>query len=281
MRRWRESSLSDQFRIFMRIAYDGRGFHGFAAQPGVRTVAGTLLDALAATSYKCVGMVCAGRTDAGVHATGQVVHVDVDGDTDGDVDRPFSTDSLAKSLNRMLAPEIVIRQCGIAPAGFDARHSATARSYRYTILNSALPDPLMAHRVWHVKYPLDARSMRMASDCILGTHDFSAFCRRRKGENPGTPIIRKVLRSELSVSPLDSEDEGSILRFGISAGSFCHQMVRSLVGTFVEVGRGRRTPADVYYLLQSPAGCRVSTVAPSAGLCLVQVDYDDCELYGE
>ncbi|MHB8264189.1 MAG: tRNA pseudouridine(38-40) synthase TruA [Acidimicrobiales bacterium] len=277
--------MSDQVRVFMRIAYDGRDFHGFASQPGVRTVAGTLIDALGAMSCECAGMVCAGRTDAGVHARGQVVHVDIDldRDIDGEAGKGgvFSPGSLARSLNRMLAPEIVVRQCGIAPPGFDARHSATARSYRYIILNSALPDPLMVHRVWHVKDSLDVRAMRMAADCILGTHDFSAFCRRRKGDNPGTPIIRKVLRSEVSASPLDSEEEGKILRFDISAGSFCHQMVRSLVGTFVEVGRGRRTPADVYCLLQSPAGSRVSILAPAEGLCLMQVDYDGCEIYGK
>ena len=268
-----QENAANRVRIFMRIAYDGRGFHGFAYQPEVRTVAGVLSDAFDAMSCSHSSIVCAGRTDAGVHAKGQVVHVDVD--------EAFSPRNLAGSLNRMLAPEVVIREAGMAPPDFHARYSATARSYRYTILNSWMPDPLMVHRVWHVREPLDVRSMRMAADCILGAHDFSAFCRRRKGESPGTPIVREVFRSELIVSFPDDQAEGRVLMLDISGGSFCHQMVKSLVGTYVEVGRGRLTPADVYCLLQSPAGSRVSTLAPSAGLCLMRVDYDGCELRDE
>ncbi len=264
-----QGNNANRVRIFMRIAYDGQGFHGFAYQPEVRTVAGVLRDAFDAMSCDHSGIICAGRTDAGVHAKGQVVHVDVD--------EAFSPRNLARSLNRMLAPEVVIREAGTAPPNFHARYSATARSYRYTILNSGLPDPLMVHRAWHVRESLDVRAMQMAADCTLGTHDFSAFCRRRKGEIPGTPIVREVFRSELIVSLLDDEAEGRVLMFDISAGSFCHQMVRSLV----EVGRGRLTPADVYCLLQSPAGSRVSMLAPSEGLCLMRVDYDGCELRDE
>lgn len=323
---------TSRVRVFMRLAYDGSGFHGFAFQPGCRTVAGALMDAIKAIAYDCDGIVCAGRTDAGVHARDQVIHVDIN--VGGQL---VSPGNMARSLNKMLSPEVVILQAGIAPAGFDARHSATARSYMYTIMNTLHPDPLMARQVWHVRAPLDVRSMRTAADCMLGVHDFSAFCRRKKGDKSGTPITREILSTRLEVRKWDerwrdgdgvrdgrgrgdaledynrerdgrwrdgdgvwigneagsgdiierdnaagrgeSINSGRVVVFEVAARSFCHQMVRSLVGMLVEVGRGRSTPADVYSLLQGHS--RVSFVAPPEGLCLTRVDYGGIELLGE
>ncbi len=288
----------------MRLAYDGSGFHGFAFQPDCRTVAGVLMDAMKSITYKCSGIACAGRTDAGVHARDQVIHVDID------ANRLVSPGSIARSLNKMLSPEVVILQAGMAPVGFDARYSAKSRSYMYTIMNTLHPDPLLERQVWHVGTPLDVRSMRTAADCILGVHDFSAFCRRKKGDKSGAPIIREVLDTRLVLRRWDerwwygdevriggelgsegrienksqagcagSISSGNVITFEVTAKSFCHQMVRSLVGMLVEVGKGKRAPADVYSLLQGHS--RVSSVAPPEGLCLSRVDYDGIELLGE
>jgi tRNA pseudouridine38-40 synthase len=215
-------------------------------------------------------LVCAGRTDAGVHAKGQVVHVNVR----EDVDR----DRLVRSVNTMLKPAVVIRHAEVAPPGFDARRSARARRYRYLILEDQTADPLLAPVVWHVPGPLDLRAMSSAADALLGEHDFRAFCRRVPGTEPGTPITRKVLDARFAEIPMRSAELGPgarLLRFDIEATSFCHQMVRSLVGTLVEVGRGRRRASDVNWLLQSGDRSRVGgVIAPPQGLCLVGVDYD-------
>ena len=258
-------------RLRLTISYDGAGFRGFAVQPGQRTVAGALADAIAVVVGHRVELVCAGRTDAGVHAKGQVVHVDV---REG-VDRA----RLIRSVNTLLKPTVVVRSAEVAPPGFDARRSARARRYRYLILEDETPDPLLAPLAWHVPGPLDLRAMASAADALLGEHDFRAFCRRVPGTEAGTPIRRRVLDARFTDIPVRPGELGPgarLLRFDISATSFCHQMVRSVVGALVEVGRGRRRAADVNWLLQSGDRSRVGgVIAPPQGLCLVGVDYDE------
>lgn len=258
-------------RLRLTISYDGAGFRGFAVQPGQRTVAGALADAIAVVVGHRVELVCAGRTDAGVHARGQVVHVDV---RDG-----VDSARLVRSVNTLLEPTVVVRCAEVAPAGFDARRSARARHYRYLILEDETSDPLLAPVVWHVPGPLDLRSMASAADALLGEHDFRAFCRRVPGTEAGTPIRRRVLDARFSDLPVRAGELGPstrLLRFDISATSFCHQMVRSVVGALVEVGRGRRRASDVNWLLQSGDRSRVGgVIAPPQGLCLVGVDYDE------
>jgi tRNA pseudouridine38-40 synthase len=258
-------------RLRLTISYDGVGFRGFAVQPGQRTVAGALADAIAVIVGHRVELVCAGRTDAGVHAKGQVVHVDV---REG-VDRA----RLIRSVNTLLKPTVVVRSAEVAPPGFDARRSARARRYRYLILEDETPDPLLAPLAWHVPGPLDLRAMASAADALLGEHDFRAFCRRVPGTEVGTPIRRRVLDARFTDIPVRPGELGPgarLLRFDISATSFCHQMVRSVVGALVEVGRGRRRAADVNWLLQSGDRSRVGgVIAPPHGLCLVGVDYDE------
>src|SRR4051794_1576480 len=151
----------------MVVAYHGAKFRGFAAQPGVRTVAGELGRAIERVVRHRVEITCAGRTDAGVHAAGQVIHIDVRAD---DLD----LDSLQRSCNRTLGPEIVVRAVEVAPEGFDARRSATGRTYRYTILNTRFNDPFTAHLAWHVDSPLDLRAMQLACDPLFGEHDFAS-----------------------------------------------------------------------------------------------------------
>ncbi len=258
-------------RLRLTISYDGAGFRGFAVQPGQRTVAGALGDALAVVVGHRVELVCAGRTDAGVHARGQVVHVDVRPDVE--------PARLIRSVNTLLKPAVVVRSAEVALAGFDARRSARGRRYRYLILEDETPDPLLAPVAWHVPGPLDLRAMASGADALLGEHDFRAFCRRVPGTAPGTPIPRRVLDAGFSVVPLRPGELGPgarLLRFDIEATSFCHQMVRSVVGALVEVGRGRRRAADVNWLLQSGDRSRVGgVIAPPQGLCLVGVDYDE------
>ena len=258
------------------IAYDGAAFRGFAAQPEVPTVAGALSHALGRTARmpEAPLITCAGRTDAGVHARGQVVHVDL----------PAAASSdgvwLARALNRQLAPEVVVRRAEAVGPDFDARRLATSRSYRYLVWNAPAPDPLLAPVAWHVRDPLDLGSMRTASDVFLGTHDFRSFCRRPVGSDASRPLVRRVTTARWHVDegPEASDADGGtgetrLLRFEITAGSFCHQMVRSLVGSLVEVGRGRENAAGLMERLRAVSRHRMPDPAPALGLCLVSVSY--------
>jgi tRNA pseudouridine38-40 synthase len=267
----RRAPSAERTRLRLDVSYDGTGFRGFAAQPGQRTVAGVLADAIAVVAGHPVELVCAGRTDAGVHAEGQVVHVDVHPEVD--------VDRLLRSVNTITAPQVVVRAAGAAPDGFDARRSACARRYRYLIYEAPTADPLLARQAWHVEGPLDLRAMVSAADCFVGEHDFRAFCRRVPGSSPDAPIMRRVLDARLGEVPgPDGErpSAGRLLRFDVTATSFCHQMVRSIVGILAEVGRGRRRASDVVWLLREGDRSRVGgVIAPPQGLCLVAVAYDD------
>ena len=285
----------------MIVAYDGSGFHGFAAQPGLQTVAGSLCDAIGKVTGHRVELVCAGRTDSGVHAWGQVVHVDLD--------PAVEPDALAKSVNSMVGPRIVVRQISVAPDGFDARHSALARRYGYLILNSPVASPFLAATSWHVGDALDMHALMLAADPLIGEHDFSSFCRRAPDKKPGDPMVRKVLGVKWSeVDPWPPmQGSGShgagttsgasaagaagaggvagaagacdvaggirLLRFEIISTSFCHQMVRSLVGTMVEMGRGRRTAGEMAAIIRSKDRAFAAPPAPPHGLCLEEVIY--------
>jgi tRNA pseudouridine38-40 synthase len=255
-------------RLRLDVAYSGAGFRGFAAQPGQRTVGGELAAAIATAVGHGVELTCAGRTDAGVHATGQVVHVDVRAGMD--------MTKLVRSVNAMLGPSVVVRASAVAAPGFDARRSATARRYRYLVLEADTPDPLLAPMAWQVPGPLDLRAMVAGADALVGEHDFRAFCRRRPGALPGTPVRRRVIDArfrQVAVPPGELGDPARLLRFDVEADSFCHQMVRSIVGVLVEVGRGRRRVADVTWLLQSGDRSRGGVIAPPHGLCLTGVTY--------
>ncbi len=259
-------------RWVLRLAYDGAPFRGFAAQDGQVTVAGALSEALGRHVGTPVTLVCAGRTDAGVHALDQVVHFDVPEHVAASLDAA----ALVRSCNRQLAPAVAVRSAAPAPAGFDARRSATARRYRYLVLNAPVPDPLLAPRAWHVADPLDVRTMATAADALVGEHDFRAFCRRPPGAGRGDPIVRRVLTTAFTtVSGVLAPPVGTLVAFEIAANAFCHQMVRSIVGTLVEVGRGRRRPADVVATLRSADRGSAAQPAPPHGLTLVAVRYGD------
>ena len=171
-------------RVRMTVAYHGGGYRGFAAQQGVKTVGGALAQSLERTLGHPVKLTCAGRTDAGVHAWGQVVSFDAEA-------ARLDPVRLQRSVNRQLAPAIVVRDACVAPPDFDARRSALSRCYRYSVFNRPVPDPFLASTTWHVDTPLDVRAMQTAGDPLIGEHDFSSFCRAPPGE--GVTLVRRVL----------------------------------------------------------------------------------------
>lgn len=248
-------------RLRATVAYDGSGFRGFARNEGVATVQAVLEEALGRVVRVPVSLTCAGRTDAGVHAWGQVIGFDA----------PEGTDvlRLQRSVNELVGPVVVLREVSVAAAGFDARHDARWRSYRYTILNRPVPDPFRVATAWWVPQPLDLALLRLGCDPFIGEHDFSSFCRRPGPQVDGTPrsLVRRVLDARWV-------DEGQgVLRFDIRATSFCHQMVRSIVGTVVETGLGRRRPGELLGILAARDRGAAGRVAPPHGLCLWEVGY--------
>ncbi|MDA8062971.1 MAG: tRNA pseudouridine(38-40) synthase TruA [Actinomycetota bacterium] len=244
-------------RVRLLVAYLGTGFRGFAAQPGQRTVAGVLGAALERHLRHTVELTCAGRTDAGVHAWGQVVSLEARADAD--------LGALERSLNRALRPEVAIRAAAAAEPDFDARRSATYRRYRYVLLNRATPDPFRAGSSWQVETPLDLAAMRLACDPLLGEHDFGSFCRR--------PTASASLSRRVRDARWVDEGDG-VLRFEIEASSFCHQMVRSVVGTLVEVGRGKKKAGEMSAIIAARDRGAAGTMAPAHGLCLWEVGYE-------
>lgn len=237
------------------LAYDGSGFRGYAANVGVRTVQGTLEGALATVLRHPVETAVAGRTDAGVHARGQVVSFSLAAAVD--------PARLQRALNSLLAPEVVIRSLAEAPDGFDARRSALWRSYRYVIDDGPVPDPARRWIVWHVAGPLDAAAMDRAARAFIGEHDFASLCRAVEG---GT-TARRVLEAAW-----ERADDG-LLVFSVSAGAFCHQMVRSMVALCVEVGRGRLDAAAIPGIIEARDRNAARGVAPPHGLTLWEVGY--------
>jgi tRNA pseudouridine38-40 synthase len=246
-------------RLRMDLAYDGGGFHGWARQDGLRTVQGELEAALATVlRLDAVSVTCAGRTDTGVHARGQVCHVDVEPDVGTEPDR------LRRQLDGVLGDDVRVRRVVPAPAGFDARFSAVWRRYAYRIADRPESvDPLVRSHVLSWRRPLDAEAMTTASKELLGRHDFASFCKRREGAT----TIRTLL--DLSWE----RDESGLLVATVRADAFCHHMVRSLVGCLVAVGEGRRPPEWAGEVLSAQARDSSVAVVPAHGLTLEEVGY--------
>lgn len=237
------------------LAYDGTDFHGWAKQPGVRTIEGAIEDALGRMLAEPPRLSVAGRTDAGVHAEGQVASfVAADG---------VDPDRVQRMLNGLLAPEVVVLEAARAADGFDARHSATAREYRYRIDTGPLPSPFTARYTWHRPGRLAVGRMRAAARLLLGEHDFSSFC--RPAEAPASTV--RILR-RLAVSA-----SGERIEIRAMANAFLHQMVRSLVGTLVAVGEGRMEAGSMPEVLEARSRAAAGPIAPPHGLTLVRVVY--------
>jgi tRNA pseudouridine38-40 synthase len=241
-------------RYRIDLAYDGTGFRGYARQEGLRTVQGELEGALATLLGGSVETAVAGRTDAGVHARGQVASFDAE---------PIDTGAITRSLNGILGPEIAVRAVTEADTDFHARFSAKSRRYRYTIDQRAAAEPLDRNRVWAVGRRLDVAAMAVVAGELAGEHDFSSFCRSVEDRSN----VRLVTEARW-------EEEGSdLIHFWIQANAFCHQMVRSLVGFAYDVGRGFSDPAATGAVIAARDRAGVATVAPPHGLTLWEVDY--------
>lgn len=236
------------------IAYDGSGFHGYAKQREVRTVQAELEAALG-HHVDHVETFVAGRTDRGVHATGQVVSFESEATLD--------VVRVQRSLNRQLGPSVVATGLCVAPEGFHARFSAQGRAYVYQVLDQEIPDPFLAATAWHYGRPLDITLMNRAASHFVGERDFATLC-RKSGERSTVRLVRTAQWRRV---------RRGLLAYDVEASSFCHQMVRSMVALCVEVGRGRVDPDLIPALLATKNRHSGKGVAPPHGLTLVRVDY--------
>jgi tRNA pseudouridine38-40 synthase len=244
-------------RLRMDVAYDGTDFKGWATQPGLRTVQGSLEAALATVlRLPEVRLVCAGRTDSGVHARGQVVHLDVD--------PGVSLEALARRVNGILPPDVRVRRVAVAPEGFDARFSAAWRRYAYRVADRPeVVDPLARHHVLAWGRPLDAAAMNDAARRLVGLQDFAAFCKKREGAT----TVRTLLELEWSREP------SGLLVARVVADAFCHSMVRALVGCLLVVGEGRQEPEWAAGVLARRTRDPRVAVVHAHGLTLEEVGY--------
>jgi tRNA pseudouridine38-40 synthase len=247
----------------LTVAYDGSAFCGFQWQPVVRTIAGTLEAALLRLFSQPVKIAGAGRTDAGVHATGQVISFAAPPAL------PF--ERLAAALNAVLPADLSVRDAAIVPPDFSARFNARERTYVYVVYNRRERSALLTGRAYHVWSPLELEPMRRAASHLLGEHDFRAFC-ATPPQNGVT--VRRVRRLAVAAA-------GDVIRIEIAADGFLHRMVRTIVGTLIECGRGTRDPGELPAIVQSRRRERAGLTAPPHGLYLAGVRYDGYDSYRE
>lgn len=253
-------------RVRLTIAYDGTDFRGLAPNTNVRSVVGELVRVLTPLFGFAPDIVMSGRTDAGVHAARQVLSFDAPVAAEsGDVD----LDGIARVINRRLGPEVVALEVASVPMGFSARHDAVGRRYRYRVVNRPVPDPFTSRYAWWVPQPLNVAVMRLACDPFLGQHDFSSFCKRPKvgpGEDP-VSLVRRIDEATWT-----DRGDGELV-FEIAGSAFCHQMVRSIVGFHVAVGRGKRSAGEIMGVLAAKSRQVAEPPAPPHGLTLIDVTY--------
>lgn len=244
------------------MEYDGTDFAGWAAQPGRSTVEGALTEALETILRQPVKLTVAGRTDAGVHASGQVVSFEARTE--------LSPPSISYRTTAVLPQDLALRRCVAVREDFDARRDARSRSYEYLVINDPIRSPLRRRRAVHVVHELDLELLREAADLVRGVHDFRAF----------TPAKSHHVRFERLVAESSWEARGGLLVYGITANSFLYGMVRALVGTMLEVAGGRRKLAEFERLLDGGERSEAGPAAPARGLTLVNVGYEDLDFEG-
>lgn len=243
-------------RLRLVVEYDGTDFAGFQWQNGLRSVQGELEKAAAKLGGgQTIRVHGAGRTDAGVHATGQVVHFDANW--------TVPTERAAIALNGVLPRDIAVRKAEAVKPDFHSRYDATARVYRYTILNRATPSALLNRYALYLREPLDVEAMRSAARHLTGTHDFATF---GQPDTPGKSTLREV--TEISVTPYRD-----CLFVTVRGNAFLRQMVRCLVGTLVRVGQGKFSASDVPAIRDARDRAACPHVAAARGLCLARVSY--------
>jgi tRNA pseudouridine38-40 synthase len=241
--------------IKLTIEYDGTNYHGWQIQPNGESIQSVLERAVSTFLGVATRIIGSGRTDAGVHALGQVVNFFSD--------KEFDPHRIQRALNALTPQDITIKKVEVAPASFDARRDGRSRVYEYCILNRSAPSPFHVNRAWHVHDPLDVAAMREAIVCLEGEHDFSSF--RAAGCDAAQPV-RTVYRASL-------DQRGELLVFTIEATAFLRHMVRNIVGTLVDVGRGLRPPESFTEVLESRDRTKAGPTAPAQGLFLIEVKY--------
>ena len=253
--------------LVLVLSYDGSGFSGFARQPGLETVQGRVEMALQTALRRECQTVGAGRTDAGVHAKAQVMSLVADGS------EPEPA-VLLRSLNALVGAGIVVTEVRFAPQDFSARHSAISREYRYRLVPGTVPPLFLAPYAWWVKGPLDLPAMRSAAECLIGEHDFRSFCVAASADDQ--PTRRRLDLVEIASEPALGE-QSIVVR--VSGNAFLHSMVRTIVGSLVEVGLGRRPPSWMAEALEACDRAAAGPTAPARGLVLWHVEYpEDCWL---
>jgi tRNA pseudouridine38-40 synthase len=258
-----QPELAGLVRLRLDLGYDGSAFHGWATQPGLRTVQQLIEEALGRVLVlpgpPWPSLTVAGRTDAGVHARGQVAHVDAPADAWSQ-----AAATAVRRLGRLLPDDIRVWSVNLAAAGFDARFSALWRRYSYRVCDDpALADPLRRRDTLWYDRPLDLDLMNQAAGACLGEHDFAAFCRRREGAT----TVRKVIRLDWARA------EPGVAVATVMADAFCHNMVRALTGALLSVGDGSRPPAWIEEVLATRQRDPAVRVAPAHPLCLEEVGY--------
>ena len=239
----------------LKLAYDGTAYHGWQKQPHLRTVQGVLEEVLIRLTRNPGKLIASGRTDAGVHALEQVASLSAE--------TRLSSDDLLRAMNSLLPPDVVIREVSQVAEDFHARFSTKSKVYLYRIWGHRLPSPFYRRYSWHIPFPLDLAAMREGAGYLLGAHDFSAFrAAEGKDRNPQRTLLQLELVSE-----------GDLLKFLVEADGFLHHMVRNIVGTLVEVGRGKIRPHRVKAILESMDRRQAGPTAPPQGLFLYQVNY--------
>ncbi|MFO8084320.1 MAG: tRNA pseudouridine(38-40) synthase TruA [Desulfobacterales bacterium] len=238
------------------VEYDGTGYCGWQRQKKDPTVQGTIENALFIITKQQISLIGSGRTDAGVHALGQVANFQCD--------TKLSPEAFEKGLNSLLPDDIVIRSCELADMEFHARFNVKSKAYRYHILNHRRPIAVGRQYVWNIRRPLDFAAMRDAHGHFVGVHDFKAF------EGSGSPRVHTV--RHVTTTNISMEHDGRIT-FDIEANGFLRFMVRNIVGTLVYVGSGKLVPADIPDILKSRDRSRAAATAPAQGLFLVAVTY--------
>ena len=244
------------------VEYDGTEFAGWAAQPGMRTVEGTLSEALRIVLRQPVKLGVAGRTDAGVHASGQVVSFEAETELEPSV--------LAYKTTAILPQDLALRRCVVTDEGFDARKDAKSRSYEYRIVNAPVRSPLRRRRAIYVARKLDFDLLQKTADLVRGTHDFRAF----------TPAKTYHVRFQRVVTDSVWEQSGELLVYTVTADSFLYGMVRTLVGTMLEVADGRREMSSFERLLAGGERSEAGPALSSRGLTLVGVGYENLDFQG-